>query len=333
MAPTEGRPANGREAKAAGDTELARLGEQRERIEREQQTSEERITAQYQADVAKFTAAEQRKSMAAATSDAQRTQIQQMYAAIRAGLYGKEQADLNALHNSQGWQGVFGSKFAEAIRGDEALSREWATTQQQSHMLVRVSLESLRETGQQFFDAEAQAMGGAIAQALVYSKSIGDAFRAATAAELESVSARAMVQAIYAAALGFIDLAEGDYPGAAAAFEAAALFGAVGVAAGVAGRAVAGSQGQTGGAGSAAGQGTPALGTRGAQTAARQADQQGVTAPGAGPGGPHVTVNLYGHVIGLSGAGELCSMLSDAVMNWNASLTATNTKTGKQVTR
>lgn len=325
-----------RDEKAAGDAAVARLGEQLQRIEGVHETAAQRIAAQYQADVAKYLAAEEKKSLAAAVGEAQRAQITAMYTAIRKGLFDKEQADLQQLQNSQGWQGVFGSKFAEAIRGNEALSKEWATSQQQAHMMVRVSLESLKESGQQAFGQMAEGMGSAIAQSLVYSKSLGDAMRQALAQTLESISARAMVQAIYSAALGFLCLAEGDFSGAASAFEAAAIFGSVGVAAGVAGRAAAGSQSQAGGAGAAGRGGSgsgPGVGQYGSQTAARQADEMGVAAPGSGPGGPHMTVNFYGHVLGTSGASEVCSMLSDAVMNSNATLTATNTKTGKQVTQ
>ena len=43
-------------------------------------------------------------------------------------------------------------------------------------------------------------------------------------------------------------------------------------------------------------------------------------------------MNVYGHVIGPSGVSELGNMISDAVLNKDASLTASNTKTGKQVT-
>jgi uncharacterized protein (DUF927 family) len=46
-----------------------------------------------------------------------------------------------------------------------------------------------------------------------------------------------------------------------------------------------------------------------------------------------VTVNVWGHVVGTSGISELASMMNDAVLNQDVTLTATNTKTGAVVTR
>jgi hypothetical protein len=130
-----------------------------------------------------------------------------------------------------------------------------------------------------------------------------------------------LVQAIYATGYGFLLLAEHDYPGAAAAFESAAIFGTVGAGAAIAGRAVAPKQGSasTGAAGAAGTSQGPSTGST-------------VAAPG-GANGTHVTVNVWGHVVGTSGVSELCDMLNDAVLNQDKTLTATNTKTGVQVVR
>jgi hypothetical protein len=132
-----------------------------------------------------------------------------------------------------------------------------------------------------------------------------------------------------ALAEGFLDLALGDYPDAVSAFEAAAIFGSVGAAAGIAGRAIAGPQssaagGRAGGAGSS----LPS------NTSSRERDMQS-GAVGAPPsaGGPHVSITIMGHVIGQSGVSELASMLNDAVLNSDVTLTSSNTKTGVQVTR
>ena len=51
------------DAKAAGDAELAKLDEQLERIQREHQTHAQQIEGQYDADVAKFSAAEEKKTL------------------------------------------------------------------------------------------------------------------------------------------------------------------------------------------------------------------------------------------------------------------------------
>lgn len=309
-------------AKSAFDSEMARLQEEAQRIGAAHMLSEDRIAAQYQADVAKYAAAEEKKSLALATSEAQRAQIMAQFAAVRKALYTKEQGDLQQLENSQGWQGVFGAKFSQMIRGNEGLSKEWASSQNQSQMMVRITLEGLKEVGQQTFQHLADGMGANIASALVYEKSIGQAMNAMLKSTLESLASQALSYAIYCTALGFMRLAQYDPGSASEAFTAAAIWGTVGVAAGVAGRAVPSPQ-QGGGAGT---QGATAPG--GGSSATQ-------TAPGgtAASGGSHVTLNVYGHVVGTSGVGELCSLLSDAVLNKDHTLTASNTKSGVQVTR
>lgn len=310
--------------KAAVDAEMARLGEQAARIEGEWQTAEQRVAAQYQADVAKFSTAEEKKSLTLATSEAQRAAIRAQFQAIRDDLYRKEQNELQALKNSQGWRGVFGSEFAQMIRGDADLSREWAQSLNQSHMLVRASLEGLKEAGQQTFEHLAQGMGSNIANARVYKKSIGEAMKAAAASTLESLAAESITYAIYSTALGFLRLAQHDYEGAGNAFASAAIWGSVGAAAAVAGRAIAPAQGgQAGSTGAGAGQTIPA----GAGTA------PGDSGAGAGQSSPHVTVNVWGHIFGVSGIQEVASALNDAVLNKDVTLTATNTKNGVRVTK
>jgi hypothetical protein len=176
-------------------------------------------------------------------------------------------------------------------------------------------------------------MGSAIANAMVYEKSIGKAMEAALKSTLASLAGQAFAQAIYSLGLGFLDLAEGNVPGAAMAFEAAAMFGSLGAAAGMAGRAIpgggsggasgtagAGSGASTGGAGGSGGNGDTPLGQYG-------------TAVGSSGGGRHVTLNVYGHVFGMNGAQELANMMNDAVLNQGVTLTATNTTTGKQIQR
>jgi hypothetical protein len=86
----------------------------------------------------------------------------------------------------------------------------------------------------------ADAMGKDIARAAVYGSSIGQAMERALKATVESIAAKALVQAIYSTALGFLLLAEFDFPAAAQAFEAAAIFGAVGGAAAAVGAAIPG---------------------------------------------------------------------------------------------
>lgn len=316
--------------KAAADRELARLDEQLERIDEKHQTAEQRITAQYDADVAKFDAAEEKKTLLTATSEAQRTQIQQQFAAVRSALLLKEEQDLNRLHNSQGWQGVFGAGFAQLLKGNEEKADEWADTTAKDLRMVKFAMAALDQMAKDAFQQMAAGMGQGIAHAIVYEQSVGKAMEAALKSTLESLAGQAYTQAIFALATGFMDLAIGNDAAAASAFEAAALFAAVGTAAAFIGRAVpGGSSAGAGGAGGGAGSGAP---SQTSQQASASRDQQlgAVGAPG-GASGPHVTVNVWGHVIGTSGTAELCGMLNDAVMNQGATLTATNTTTGKQV--
>ena len=317
--------------KAAYDQQMARLNEQLERIEEKHQTAEDRIAAQYQADVAKFSAAEEKKTLSTAVNEAQRTALQLQFAAIRKALLKEEENDLQELQNSEGFKGVLGEHFQELIQRDKELMEEWKTSKHRALLMLKVAFEALKESAEGTFEAFAQAEGAGIAHALVYSKSIGAAMEAALKSTLESLAARALTQSIYSMALGFLCLAEGDAPGAASAFEAAAVFGAVGAAAGFAGRAVPGG-GSGGGSGSASGPGGSAgLGTNAANTKALQSNQQEMAVGPTAAGGPHVTVNVYGHVVGTSGVAEFAGMLNDAVMNSDVQLTATNTKTGVQV--
>jgi hypothetical protein len=76
--------------------------------------------------------------------------------------------------------------------------------------------------------------------ASTWQKSIGQAFEKAALASISSIAKEAVVRAIYSTALGFYLLAIGDFSGAAQAFEAAAVFGAVGGAAGLATKALSG---------------------------------------------------------------------------------------------
>jgi hypothetical protein len=264
------------ESGAAYAQQMAALGEHLQQIERAEDTSRQRIEGQYAADVAKFKAAEEKKTLSALKDDEQRTQTAAMYAAARAALYQKEQTELQALANSQGWQGVFGSKFAELLRGDEALMKEWSQSSNQSAMMVRVTLEGLKETGEKTFESLGQGMAANIASAVVHSKSIKEAMRSELESVLENLSAQAITYAIYSTALGFTDLAQENVTGAAAAFEAAAIWGSVGAAAAVAGRAAAGGAGVPAArerAGRATGAGRPAGASQGRERAGRRRDR------------------------------------------------------------
>ncbi len=217
---------------------------------------------------------------------------------------------------------MFGSKFAQMIKGNENLMREWATSSDQAMMMVQVTMEGLREMGRSAFDEFAQGMGQNIADAIVYQKSIGDAMRSALASTLESIAAQAITYAIYATALGFLRLAQHDPVGAASAFTSAAIWGAVGGVAAVAGRFIAPSQSSStasSGSAAAASSGTAASSD---STAAGVQQQQVLNISFSGP--------VYG---GQAGIDQLCAAISDAVNTRNTKLTATNTTTGQVVRR
>jgi hypothetical protein len=314
------------EQKAAADEELARLGVERERIARTYETSEQRIEGQYLADVAKYSAAEEKKRLAGETDETRRWQITQSFAALRASLYTREQTELQMLRNSQGWQGVFGSEFAEGLKRNEALARAWAESTNQSAMLVRVSLENLKETAQGAFGELAKGEAGSIMSAVVYGKSIKAAMEEATKAVLTSVSEQAGVKAIESLAWAALDFAVGDFPGSAEALVAAALFGSLAAATAVAGRAIPNAQGGSGGAGGGGGADRSGSGSGG--SSGSRGPMQGTAAD---MGGSHTTVNVYGHVYGPGGVGQLISDVNDAVLNSGHTLTATNTTSGIQI--
>lgn len=323
---------------------LRRLAEDQERVFQEaivhlderlkqtiskETTAKERLRIIYQEDLARFSDVEKKKDLLTAKGPEQAAAIEAKYAALRTAVAQKYAVDLQALKNSQGWRGVFGDEFAQSIRRNEALTREWATSTNQSHMMVRMSLEALKETGQDTFKAFAQAEGQAIANAIVYSQNIGQAMQAAAAATLESLAARAITQSLYCLGLAAMDYAEWNFSGMASALEAAAIFAAIGGGAALAGRAIAPKQAGAGaGPGGASGYAGGAGGSGGGASAGA-----GGNGGGGGNSGPHVTINIQGHVVGTSGVNQLVGMINDAVVRGGAPLTSTNTLTGRQVVR
>lgn len=329
-------------AKAAAELETAER-EERERIEaeraaaflselqmlqREQEailfwrmTTQERINYIYWQDLARYSEVEEAKTLALAANEAERDAIRQQYELNRQAATDRYRADLNALHNSQGWQGLFGDQFARDIRNNEQLMREWAESANQSLLMVRVAVTGTRDILQAGFATFATGLAANVSQAIIYSRSIGEAFRAATAAALQQIAAEAAVRAIYSAAIGFIRLAMGDVAGAAAAFKAAALFGAVSGAAMAGGRALAPRSESVGAVtGSSAG----------GQSSGRAADASGGS---GGSGGTTVSVIVNGPVLGLSGVEQLAEIINEAVVGRDVRLIATQVKQGGQVVR
>jgi hypothetical protein len=116
---------------------------------------------------------------------------------------------------AQLWKADLVANFAEVLRTSEALSGS---------------------LGRSFLIFNS-ALGSNIANAVIWQRSIGEAFRKAALQAVGAIAQEALVRAIYSTALGFYLLAVQDYRGAAAAFKSAAIYGAVGGAAALAGRA------------------------------------------------------------------------------------------------
>lgn len=282
-------------------------------------TPGERTEFNYEQDLQKYSQAKEAEALKLAQSEEEKNAIIQQYGMNREALLQKFGADMMALQNSQGWEGVFGSQFAQLIQNDQELLREWSESADQAMLMVRVAAEGTEQIMQRGFHSFAQGMGSAIASAIVYKNSIGEAMRSAAAASLQSIAAEALIQAIYSTGLGFVRLAQHDYPAASSAFTAAAIFGSVGVAAAVAGRAIAPPQ-------------------KGAQAGA--ADSAGVSGSASGTSAqdaqeaqPRVTVIVNGHVVGPSGIEELTEMINDAVLGRDVQLFSTASKQSAQVVR
>lgn len=274
-------------------------------------TQAEALRFQYEQDAERFSAAQEAMSVSTYKEEAQREAIRQQFALNRKASLEAYLGDLNALRDSSGWQGVFGDAFADAIRGNEELLREWANSANQSLLMVQVAGQSVTESLQRGFNTFSQAMGANIAQAIVYKTSIGEAMRAAAASALQSIAAESIVQAIYSTALGFLRLAHHDYPGATAAFQAAAIFGSVGTVAAVAGRAIAPQQA---GAGASGGGGGASVSSGGGA---------GSSGGSGGSQGPTVAIYVSGPIVGVSGIEELTAMINDAVKDRDVKLYAT----------
>ncbi len=279
-------------------------------------TSAERIQWVYDQGLVRYSQAEEERAVAAQKGEAEKEALRQQFAINRAAAFARYGAEMTSLYNSEGWQGMFGLVFAESIRGNEELLREWASSSNQSLMMVEVAMASLDQMGQRAFKNFAAGMGQNIAQALVYSKSIGAAMREATVAALTSLAAESLVYAIYSTGLGFLRLAQHDYPAAASAFTAAGIWGAVGVTAAVAGRLIAPKdKGAAGGGGAGAGEsgGGAASGASGGSGSAGKAE-------------PHVAIYIQGPVFGTSGVEEVAQMLSEAVEGRDVRLVASDAK-------
>jgi hypothetical protein len=166
------------------------------------------------------------------------------------------------------------------------------------------TMENFRVVGMNALADFQRGMASNIAQAIVYQKSIGEAFLAALKAAAASMAAEAILQALKATALGFYLLAVQDYSGAAAAFKSAVLWGALGGAAAIAGRAIPSGEKATG----AAGPGAYAPAPSGPRYAVAPGTS-GLLAPGAAGPAPRLGGNVSIMVLPNSAAGRAVAAL------------------------
>ena len=150
----------------------------------------------------------------------------------------------------------------------------------------------------------------------VWQKSIGHAFEKAALTSVSAIAKEAVVRAIYSTALGFYLLAVGDFAGAGQAFEAAAVFGAVGGAAGLATQALSG--GASGGSSSkATSSSSSSSGSKSSTTQATAGNQDSAQKQQT------VQVIFQGPVYGgQAGVDELVRHISTAVMERDVNLVA-----------
>jgi hypothetical protein len=315
------------EREAAYQRELTAARDHAGKMLEADMTPEGKLAAQLQIQLDKFSEEKAKELALTASTAAKGEEIERQYAAIRLQLMAQYQSRVQELTNSQGFQSMFGDKFGALIKNNEELSKQWSQSVNQSTMLVRVAVESMGEQAKEAFDKMSEGMGGAIAHALVYGGSIGKAMRQAAAATLESMAEQDIVMAIQSMAWGFYDLAVGNYEGAASAFEAAALFGSVGVGEAMLGRVAAGRQSS----GAGGGGGYSNAGGGGGMGGPGNSSGGGGGGMG-GAGGQGVTVNVWGHVFGMSGVEELASALNDAVQNRDVRLVASQTRQGPLAT-
>ncbi len=234
---------------------------------------------------------------------------------------------LSTGRTARGLRAEFIGTFQLAFRPQLKLAREdlasWTKDFKVQIGFAELALVELREVGRETMLQMSQAMGANIAQAILYGKSIGGAMQHALKAVSASISAQALIQAVYSTALGFLRLAEFDFPAAAAAFEAAAVFGAIGGVTAAIGAAIPGGEslrgGRVRGPGGLEGRGfSPAAG------AAAGGPSQAL-APGSAPHAPsgNLTVLVMGEA---SAASWLVNVINSGVVQHDLKLIASHTK-------
>jgi hypothetical protein len=305
---------------AAWQDQIRKLQEHLDQATAANATAQQKLNLEYQKELQQYSQVEEQKVLKTAQTEAQVVQIMQMYGQIRTQITQKYQDDLQKLLDSQGFQGVFGSYFANLIKGNQNMLRQWAQSSNQSIMMVQMSLEALKEQAQKTFQTFSQGLGQTITQAFVAGKSVSQAMEQMLASTLESFAGQAITAAIMATGWGFYWLMLQNYSAAGQAFTSAAIFATVGAASAVAAKMMtpssASGAGSGSGAGSAAGTGS---GQGNAAAAGAGASSQQV---------PNIYVTVQGHVIGPSGAAQLADILNQAVYGNSVQLYASHNPVG-----
>lgn len=218
-----------------------------------------------------------------------------------------------ALSFSGRARGEFGT-LDQLLNRNRQSSAAWRSDFVANLETVRTTSQALQGSlvqGMQLFDF---ALLRNVATAVIWQKSIGEAFRKAAAASIGALAQEAIVRAIYSTALGFYLLAIRDFRGAANAFQSAAIFGVVGGAAALAGRALAGGEsggGQSNSSSQSSGSAQTNAGTPTTATSQPAPAQKTVQVIFQGP--------VYG---GQAGIDELVRHISTAVTDRDVNLVA-----------
>lgn len=162
-------------------------------------------------------------------------------------------------------------------------------------------LASIGSMAVEMFDNMAHAVGGAIEQWALYGGSVGQALKKALAAELAHIAGVAVVNALYATALGFIRLAEWDFVGAGNAFISAGIWAGLAGVSAISARAIAGDSFKQQTAASTAGS-TAAQQRNTANNGQPYSSQANVVSEGGinNPMRPSVDINIHVKPSGLS---------------------------------
>ncbi|HET7213633.1 MAG TPA: hypothetical protein VFL79_08595 [Terriglobia bacterium] len=224
----------------------------------------------------------------------------------------------NVQKSLQGLTGNFSlglSSLNTALSRNQETLSQWGTGARNAFSNALSASDALGSSLLGSFQAFDSALVRNTGNASVWQKSIGQAFEKAALSSLTAIAKEAVVRAIYSTALGFYMLAVGDFAGAAQAFEAAAVFGAVGGAAGLATQALSG--------GASGGSSSHKTASSNSSSGSRSSSAKSASSQSASPNSQTVQVIFQGPVYGgQAGVDELVRHISTAVMERDVNLVA-----------